>query len=84
MSKLSTTTLTSFLYSFLISVRSHSISAADKRLGKTGAERFSTYFETTLKLLGCLLGMLEISDIFEKEDIPGKSHFLDKSYVKGI
>ena len=84
MSKLSTTTLKSFLFSFLISVPSRSISAADKLIGKPGAERFSTWFETTLKLLGCLLGMSEISDVFEKEDISGKSRFLNKSFVKWI
>ena len=84
MSKLSTTTLKSFLFSFLISVPSRSISAADKLIGKPGAERFSTCFETTLKLLGCLLGMSEIFDVFEKEDISGKSRFLNKSFVKWI
>ena len=42
MSKLSTTTLTSFLFSFLISVPSSSVSAADKSLGITDAECFST------------------------------------------
>ena len=72
MPKLSTTTLTSFLFSFLIGVPSRSISSADKLFGKTDAERFSTCFETTLKLLRCLLGMSEISDVFEKEDISGK------------
>ena len=69
MSKLSGTTLTSFLYSFLISAPSGSVSAADRLLRKTDAERFSTYFETTLKLLGCFLGMTKVPDIFEKEDI---------------
>ena len=42
MSKLSTTILTSFLFSFLISVPSRSVSAADKLLGITDAECFST------------------------------------------
>ena len=84
MSKLSTTTLTSFLFSFQISVPSRSISAADKLLGITDAECFSTCFETTLKLLGCLLGMLKRFDVFEKEDISGKGRFLDKSFVKRI
>ena len=85
MSKLSTTTLTSFLFSFLISVPSRSISAADKLLGITDAERFWTCFETTLKLLGCLLGMSKkISDVLGKEDISGKGRFLDKSFGKRI
>ena len=84
MSKLSTTTLTSFLFSFLISVPSCSISAADKHLGITDAECFSTCFETTLKLLGCLLGIHKISDVFGKEDISGKDHFLDKLFAKQI
>ena len=67
-----TTILGSFLFYFLISVPSRSISAADKLLGKTDTERFWTCFETTLKLLGCLLRMPEIS-VFEKEDISGKN-----------
>ena len=66
MLKLSATILTSFLYSFLISAPSGCVSAADRLLRKTDAERFSTYFETTLKLLGCFLGMTKVSDIFEK------------------
>ena len=45
---------------------------------------FLDCFETTLKLLGCLLGMPKISDVFGKEDISGKGRFLDKSFVKRI
>ena len=44
---------------------------------------FLDCFETTLKLLGCLLGMPKISDVFGK-DISGKGRFLDKSFVKRI
>ena len=84
MSKLSSATLTSLLFSFLITVPSRSISTASKLLRETDAERFSNCFETTLKLLGCLLGMPEISDVFEKEDISEKNRFLDKSFVKRI
>ena len=83
-SKLSITTLTSFLF-FLISVPCRSISDADNLLEITDTERFWTCFETTLKLLGCLLGMpKKISDVLVKEDISGKDHFLDKSFVKRI
>ena len=57
MSKFSTTTLTSFLFSFLISVPSRNISAVNKLLRNTDAEPFSTCFETILKVLGCLFGM---------------------------
>ena len=52
-------------------------------LGKR-AERFSTCSETTLKLLGPLLGMPEICYIFQKEGISGKSRLLGKSFVKWI
>ena len=67
MSKFSTTTLTSFLFSFLTSVPSRSISATNKRLRKTDAEPFSAYFETIMKVLGCLFRMPEISDMFFKK-----------------
>ena len=46
------------------------------------AERFLTCSETKLKLLGPLLGMAEICNIFQKEGIYGKSRLLDKSLVK--
>ena len=84
MSKLSTTTLTSFLFSFLISVPSRSISAADELHGKTDAQLFSTCFEITVKLFGCLLEMTDISSVFEKKYIFGKRRFLDKSLVKRV
>ena len=46
---------------------------------------FLDYFETTLKLLGCLPGMPKISDVFGKEDIFEKSRFLEAfSFVKVI
>ena len=51
---------------------------------KQGPRRFLTSFETTLKLLGCLLRMPKISEIFEKEDISGKICFLGKSFMKQI
>ena len=82
MSKLSTATLISFLFSFLIRVASRSISAPDKLLGKADAGRFSTYFETVLNLLECLLGIPEISNIFEKEFISGKRRLVDKYFAK--
>ena len=68
MSKFSTTSLTSFLFFVLISVPSRRISAASEILRKTDIEPFSTCFEIIPKLLGCLFGMPEISDIFEKKN----------------
>ena len=80
MSKFSTTSLTSFLFFVIISVPSRRISAASKILRKTDIEPFSTCFEIIPKLLGCLFGMPETSDFFEKKENFWKKPFSRQTF----